>query len=156
MERTPITREGYERLKKELEQLEKVERQQVIKSIAEARAHGDLSENAEYHAAKERQGHLEARIQYLNGQLASADIIDCSNQSCDKVVFGVRVRLTNLDTNDDVIYQLVGPDESDIQAGRLSVVSPLGRALIGKRQGDEVEFKTPSGIRNYEVVEIFI
>ncbi|MGQ9499972.1 MAG: transcription elongation factor GreA [Dissulfurimicrobium sp.] len=156
MGRTPITREGYERLKKELEQLEKIERPNVIKAIAEARAHGDLSENAEYHAAKERQAHLEARIQYLNSQLASVDIIDCNNQSCDRVVFGVKVRLKNLDTNEDVVYQLVGPNESDIQAGRLSVISPLGKALIGKNQGDEVKIKTPSGIRNYEIVEIFI
>ena len=156
MERTPITREGYERLRKELEHLEKVERQDVIKAIAEARAHGDLSENAEYHAAKERQGHVEARIQYLNSNLSSADVIDCDNQSCDRVIFGVRVRLTNLDTNEDVVYQLVGPDESDVQAGRISVVSPLGRALIGKHQGDEIEFKTPAGIRNYELVEIFV
>ncbi|MGB9712386.1 MAG: transcription elongation factor GreA [Dissulfurimicrobium sp.] len=155
MKRTPITKEGYERLKKELEQLERVERQLVIKAIAEARAHGDLSENAEYHAAKERQGHIEARIQYLNNQLASADIIDCSDQDCERVVFGVKVRLINLDTNEEVVYQIVGPDESDIQAGRLSVTSPLGKALIGRRQGDEVELKTPAGIRNYEISEIF-
>lgn len=156
MERIPITREGYERLKKELEHLEKTERQDVIRAIAEARAHGDLSENAEYHAAKERQGHIEARIQYLNSKLSLADVIDCDTQNCDRVIFGVRVKLINLDTNEDVVYQLVGPDESDVQAGRISVASPLGRALIGKSQGDDIEFKTPAGIRNYEVVEIFV
>nr|MDA8161538.1 transcription elongation factor GreA [Desulfobacteraceae bacterium] len=140
----------------ELEHLERVERQDVIRAIAEARAHGDLSENAEYHAAKERQGHIEARIQYLNSKLSSADVIDCDTQNCDRVIFGVKVRLTNLDTNEDVVYQLVGPDESDVQAGRISVASPLGRALIGKGCGDDIEFKTPAGIRNYEVVEIFV
>lgn len=155
MERVPFTREGYDRLKQELERLEKVERYAVIKAIEEARAHGDLSENAEYHAAKERQGHVEARIQYLKGKLGNAEIIDCSNQRCDRIVFGVRVRLSNLDTGEEVAYQLVGPDESDVGEGRISVSSPLGRALIGKEAGDEIEFKTPSGVKNYEVMEIF-
>ncbi len=156
MERTPITREGYDRLKSELENLERVERYKVIKAIEEARAHGDLSENAEYHAAKERQGHVEARIQYLKSKLATAEVIDCENQSCDRVVFGVRVRLENIDTGQEVVYQLVGPDESDVQQGKISVTSPLGRALIGKTEGDEVEVKTPAGIRYYEILEIFI
>ncbi len=156
VERTPITKEGYERLKNELHNLERVERYKVIKAIEEARAHGDLSENAEYHAAKERQGHLEARIQYLQTKLSTADVIDCESQSCERVVFGVKVRLENIDTGEEVVYQLVGPDESDVQQGRISVTSPLGRALIGKYEGDEVEFKTPSGIRNYEILEIFI
>ncbi|NDY42059.1 transcription elongation factor GreA [Dissulfurirhabdus thermomarina] len=155
MNRTPITREGYEKLKAELEHLEKVERYKVIKAIEEARAHGDLSENAEYHAAKERQGHIEARIQYLKGKLAAAEIIDCSTQSCDRVVFGVKVRLENLDSGEELVYQLVGPDESDVQAGRMSVTSPVGRALIGKEEGDEVEVRTPAGIRNYAILEIF-
>ncbi|RUM88232.1 MAG: transcription elongation factor GreA [Thermodesulfatator sp.] len=155
MERTPFTREGYERLKNELEQLERVERYQVIKAIEEARAHGDLSENAEYHAAKERQGQLEARIQYLNSKLATADVIDCKNQSCEKVVFGVKVRLENVDTGEEVVYQLVGPDESEIKEGKISIMSPLGRALLGKEEGDEVEFQSPSGTRTYEVLEIF-
>ncbi len=155
MERTPITKEGYERLKKELEHLEKVERYEVIKAIEEARAHGDLSENAEYHAAKERQGQIEARIQYLNSKLASAEVIDCSNQSCEKVIFGVKVRLENLDTGEEVVYQLVGPDESDIKEGKISIQSPLGMALLGKEEGDEVEFRSPSGLKTYEVLEIF-
>lgn len=156
MRRIPITREGYERLKGELENLEKVERYKAIKAIEEARAHGDLSENAEYHAAKERQGQLEARIKYLSTNLGQAEVIDCDNVDCERVVFGVRVRLENVDTNEEVVYQLVGPDESDVQAGRISVISPLGRALIGKYQGDEVEVRTPAGLRNYELLEIFV
>jgi len=156
MQRTPITKEGYEKLKKELEHLERVERFDVIKAIEEARAHGDLSENAEYHAAKERQGHIEARIQYLKSTLACAEVIDCENQSCDRVVFGVKVRLENIDTGEEVVYQLVGPDESDVQQGKISVTSPLGQALIGKEEGDEVEVKTPGGLRTYEILEIFV
>ncbi len=156
MERTPITKEGYERLKKELENLERVERYKVIKAIEEARAHGDLSENAEYHAAKERQGHVEARIQYLKSKLASAEVIDCSTQKSDRVVFGVRVKLENIDTGEQVVYRLVGPDESDVKEGRISVTSPLGRALIGKYENDEVEIQTPAGTRAYEILEIFV
>jgi len=155
MERIPFTPEGYQKLKEELEHLERVERYEVIKAIEEARAHGDLSENAEYHAAKERQGQLEARIQYLNSKLAAADVIDCSNQSCEKVVFGVKVRLENLDTGEEVVYQLVGPDESDIKLGKISIKSPLGMALLGKEEGDEVEFRSPSGVKTYEILEIF-
>jgi len=155
LERIPFTREGYERLKKELETLERVERPKVVKAIEEARSHGDLSENAEYHAAKERQGQLEARIQYLHAQLSRADVIDCQGQSCERVVFGVRVRLENLNTGEEVVYQLVGPDESDINDGKISVTAPLGRVLIGKEEGDEVEVRTPSGLRYYEIVEIF-
>lgn len=154
MQRTPITKEGYEQLKKELDHLEKVERYAVIKAIEEARAHGDLSENAEYHAAKERQGHVEGRIQYLKSKLGCAEVIDCANQPCDRVVFGVNVKLSNLDTGEEVAYRLVGPDESDIQAGKLSITSPLGKALLGKEPGDEIEFKSPAGLRNYEVLEI--
>ena len=155
MKRTPFTRQGFERLKKELHTLERVERPRVIKAIEEARAHGDLSENAEYHAAKERQGQLEARIQYLHGTLSRADIIDCENQNCDRAVFGVKVRLENVDTGEEVVYQLVGPDESDINKGRISITSPLGRSILGKEEGDEVEVNTPSGRRSYELLEIF-
>ncbi len=156
LERIPFTKEGYEKLKNELETLERVERPKVVKAIEEARAHGDLSENAEYHAAKERQGQLEARIQYLHTQLSKAEVIDCSSQICERVVFGVKVRLENLDTGDEVIYQIVGPDESDINEGKISVTSPLGRALIGKEEGDEVDVNTPSGVKHYEIVEIFV
>jgi transcription elongation factor GreA len=156
MVRTPITKEGYNRLKKELEHLEKIERPAVIQAIAEARGHGDLSENAEYHAAKERQGHIESRIQHLNKILANSEVIDCTNIPCDKVIFGVRVKLINLDTDEEVVYQLVGPEESNIQESRISISSPLGRALIGKTKGDEIEFRSPSGIKNYELMDIFI
>ncbi len=155
LERTPITKEGYEKLKAELEHLERVERRDVIKAIEEARAHGDLSENAEYHAAKERQGQIEGRIQYLQSKLATCEVIDCATQSCERVVFGVKVRLENIDTGEEVVYQIVGPDESDIKEGRISVTSPLGKALIGKEEGDEVVFQSPSGTKNYEILEIF-
>lgn len=156
MERTPFTKEGFERLKKELETLEKIERFKAIKAIAVARAHGDLSENAEYHAAKERQGQLEARIQYLHSKLSVAEVIESENQDCDRVVFGVKVRLENIDSGNEVAYKLVGPDESDVQKGNISVKSPLGQALIGKYEGDEVEVRTPAGLRNYEILEIFV
>ena len=148
MERIPFTKDGFERLKNELETLEKVERFKVIKAIAVARAHGDLSENAEYHAAKERQGQLEARIQYLHSKLSAAEVIE-------RVVFGVKVRLENIDSGDEVVYKLVGPYESDVQKGNLSIKSPLGQALIGKYEGDDIEVLTPAGLRNYEVLEIF-
>ncbi len=156
MERTPFTVEGYRRLKKELENLEKVERAKVIKAIEVARAHGDLSENAEYDAAKERQAQIEGRIQYLHNKLDSAEVIDCKNQDCERVVFGVKVRLENLDSGERCVYRIVGPDESDIKRGKISVRSPLGQALIGKYEGDEVTIRTPGGIRNYEILEIFV
>lgn len=156
MNRIPITKEGYTRLKNELEHLEKVERPAVIQAIAEARGHGDLSENAEYHAAKERQGHIESRIQQLNNILSKAEVIDCSDLPCNRVVFGVRVKLLNLDTEEEVVYQLVGPEESNIQEGRISISSPIGKALLGKTKGDEIEFKSPSGIKTYELMDIFI
>jgi len=156
MERTPFTIEGYERLKKELETLERVERPKVIKAIEVARAHGDLSENAEYDAAKERQAQVEGRIQYLHNKLDSADVIDCKDQGCERVIFGVRVRLENVDSGDESVYRLVGPDESDIKKGSISIRSPLGQALIGKYEGDEVTIRTPAGVRNYEILEIFV
>ncbi|NIA08624.1 MAG: transcription elongation factor GreA [Nitrospiraceae bacterium] len=156
MERTPFTVEGYERLKKELDTLERVERAQVIKAIELARAHGDLSENAEYDAAKERQSHVEGRIQYLHSKLDSADVIDCKDQNSERVVFGVRVKLENVDNEEECVYRLVGPDESDIKEGRISIRSPLGQALIGKYEGDEITIRTPGGIRNYEILEIFV
>ena len=156
MERIPFTIEGYERLKKELETLERVERAKVIKAIEVARAHGDLSENAEYDAAKERQAHVEGRIQHLHNKLDSAEVIDCKSQGCERVVFGVRVRLENIDSGDESVYRLVGPDESNIKEGRISIRSPLGQALIGKYEGDEVTIRTPGGVRNYEILEIFV
>jgi transcription elongation factor GreA len=149
LERTPITRQGYETLKRELEYLKANERPQVIRAIEEARAHGDLSENAEFDAAKNRQGFIEGRMCELEFKLASADIIDTDNLSRDRAVFGSSVILENIDTGETVQYQLVGPDESNIEKGRISVTSPLGRAIIGKKTGDTLVLKAPGGIRQY-------
>ena len=154
MERVPITREGYEFLKKELDHLKSVERPQNIKAIEEARAHGDLSENAEFEAAKDRQGFIEGRVGELEYKLGNADIIDPENLSKDRAVFGTTVVLENIDTGETVKYQLVGPDESDVNRGRISVSSPLGRAIIGKKGGAEIVLAAPGGRRTYELVEI--
>ena len=154
MERTPITKQGYEKLKKELVRLKTVERPENIKAIEEARAHGDLSENAEFEAAKDRQGFLEGRINELTYKLSSADVIDPETLSSDTVVFASRVILENVDTEESVEYQIVGPDESDIEKGMISVTSPLGRAMLGKMPGDEITVQAPGGKRCYELVEI--
>ncbi|MBW2431508.1 MAG: transcription elongation factor GreA [Deltaproteobacteria bacterium] len=154
MERVPVTKEGYEALKKELENLIRVERPENIKAIEEARAHGDLSENAEFAAAKDRQAFIEGRINDLQFKLASADIILPDKLSKDKAVFGCKVLLENIDTGQDVEYQLVEPDESDIEKGRISVSSPIGKAILGKRPGDELTLQVPAGKRVYELVEI--
>ena len=154
MERIPVTREGYEKLKVELDRLKRVERPQNINAIEEARSHGDLSENAEYAAAKDRQGFIEGRISELEYKLAHADVIDPGRLSKDKAVFGSQVLLENIDTGEGVKYQLVGPDESNIADGRISITSPLGRALIGKKPGDELTLDAPGGKRSYELVEI--
>lgn len=154
MERIPMTRIGYERLKKELEHLKSVERPQVIRAIEEARAHGDLSENAEYDAAKERQAFIEGRVSELGYKLGNAEIIEVDNLPKDRAVFACTVVLENIDTGEDVEYQLVGPEESDIQQGRISVTSPLGKAIIGKKAGEEIVLNAPAGKRVYELVEI--
>ncbi len=154
MDRVPITKQGYETLKKELAHLKSVERPENIKAIEEARAHGDLSENAEFEAAKDRQGFIEARINELGYKLGNADIIDPDTLPKDRAVFGCSVILENADTGEDVEYQLVGPDESDIKEGRISVSSPLGKAIIGKKPGQEVVLQAPGGKRCYELVEI--
>jgi len=154
LERVPITKIGYTVLQKELENLKRVERPLNIKAIEEARAHGDLSENAEFHAAKDRQGFIEGRIGELEFKLANAEVIDPEKLQSDKAVFGCYVVLDNIDTGDEVRYQLVGPDESNINEGRISVSSPLGRAIIGKRPGDEVVLNAPGGKRSYELIEI--
>jgi transcription elongation factor GreA len=154
MDRVPVTRQGFEALKKELENLKRVERPENIKAIEEARAHGDLSENAEFHAAKDRQGFIEGRISELEFKIASADIIETHKLPKDRAVFGSRVILENIDTGEDVEYQLVGPDESDIAKGRISVSSPLGKAIIGKKPGDELTLQVPGGKRAYELVDI--
>ena len=154
MDKTPITKEGFEALRRELENLKRVERPQNIKAIEEARAHGDLSENAEFHAAKDRQGFLEGRIGELEFKIANADIIETKKLPKDRAVFGSRVVLENIDTGEDVEYQLVGPDESDIEQGRISIASPLGKAILGKRPGDELAVQVPGGKRAYELVDI--
>ncbi len=154
MKQVPITRQGYDRLKKELANLKSVERPSNIKAIEEARAHGDLSENAEFDAAKERQAFLEGRIMELQYKLGNADVIDPDTLSKDFARFGCTVLLENIDTGDEVKYQLVGPDESDINEGRISVASPLGQAIIGKQIGDEIIIIAPVGKRSYELIEI--
>ena len=154
MQRVPVTKEGYEALKKELENLKRVVRPENIKAIEEARAHGDLSENAEFAAAKDRQGFIEGRISELQYKIANADIIVPDQLNKDKAVFGSTVLLENVETGENVEYQLVGPDESDIEQGRISISSPLGRAILGKKPGDELSFQVPGGKREYELVEI--
>ncbi len=154
MEQIPITKKGYETLKKELDRLKRVERPNNIKAIEEARAHGDLSENAEFHAAKERQSFIVGRIEELEYKIAAADIIDTEKLPTDRVVFGSRVLLENVDTGENSEYQLVGPDESDAKQGRISIISPLGKAIIGKKVFDELTLQVPNGTRCYEIVEI--
>jgi len=154
LDRTPITKKGYEVLKKELNNLKKVDRPQNIKAIEEARAHGDLSENAEFDAAKDRQGFIEGRIGELTFKLANADIIDTDKLPRDRAVFGSKVVIENIDTGDNIEYQLVGPEESDIDKGRIYVSSPLGKEIVGKRPGDEFALQAPGGRRNYELIEI--
>ncbi|MDY6832052.1 MAG: transcription elongation factor GreA [Thermodesulfobacteriota bacterium] len=154
VETIPITRQGYEKLNQELSRLKTVERPANIRAIEEARAHGDLSENAEFHAAKEKQGFIEGRINELEHKLASANIIDPSTLTRDRAVFGCTIRLESIDTGDEVEYQLVGPDESNIDNGLISVTSPLGKAILGKVPGDEVVLQAPGGKRSYELIEI--
>jgi transcription elongation factor GreA len=154
LERIPMTRKGYQTLKKELEHLKSTERPLVIRAIEEARAHGDLSENAEYHAAKERQGFIEGRLSELGYKLGNAEIIEVDNLPKDRAVFACTVMLENVDTGEAVEYQLVGPEESDIEKGRISVTSPLGKAIIGKKPGEEIVLNAPAGKRVYELVEI--
>jgi len=154
LERVPVTKEGYAALKEELEMLKRVDRPQNIRAIEEARAHGDLSENAEYAAAKDRQGFIEGRIGELGFKVANAEIIETGKLPKDRVVFGSKVLLENIDTGENVEYQLVGPDESDIEKGRISISSPLGKAILGKKPGDELTFEVPDGKRFYELVQI--
>jgi len=154
LEKIPITRQGYEALKKELEHIKKVERPKNIQAIEEARSHGDISENAEFEAAKDRQAFIEGRIGELEYKLGMADIIDPETLPKDRVVFSCSVLLENTDTGENVEYQLVGPDESDVEQGRISILSPLGKAIIGKKPGDEITLQTPGGQRAYELVEI--
>lgn len=150
----PMTHEGYRSLQDELKRLIRVERPRVVQDIAEARGHGDLSENAEYDAAKNRQGFIEGRIKELNDKIARAEVINPAELNSDKVVFGARVTLFDVGAENEVCYQIVGEDEADIKKGKISVTSPVGRALIGHRLDDEVRIKVPSGLRVYEVVDI--
>lgn len=154
MKRTPITKEGYAVLREELDRLKKHERPRIIAAIEEARGHGDLSENAEYIYAKERQAFIEARMQDLENKLGNAEIIDTTKLPTDRIVFGSKFIVSNLDTDEEITYQIVGVDESDIKKGRISVDSPMAKALIGKRIQDEVIVDTPNGKREFEIIDI--
>ena len=155
MKRTPMTLRGAEALRAELRRLKSEARPSVIKAIAEARAHGDLSENAEYHAAREQQGFIEGRINEIEAKLSNAEIIDPSKLTNNgKAVFGAVVELEDQDDGTRVVYQVVGEDEADIRAGRISITSPIARALVGKSQGDVVDVSAPGGVRSYEIVTV--
>jgi transcription elongation factor GreA len=151
----PLTKRGAEKLKEELHRLKTVERQDVIKAIAEARAQGDLSENAEYDAAKDKQGFIEGRILEIEGKLAAAQVIDPSSLDAGgRVVFGATVDLEDEDSGAKATYQIVGDDEADLKEGRISISSPIARALIGKEAGDVAEVTAPGGLRHYEIIEV--
>ncbi len=150
----PMTKESFDSLQDELKRLIREERPRVIQDIAEARGHGDLSENAEYDAAKNRQGFIEGRIQELKDKLARAYVVDLSNLKPDKVVFGATVTLYDTMTEEEVTYRIVGEDEADIKTGKLSCTSPVGRALIGHKLDDTVRAKVPSGVKEYEIIDI--
>lgn len=152
--RIPMSVTGNQKLRDELLHLTRVERGAVVKAIEVAREHGDLKENAEYHAAKDRQGHIEGRILELKDKLSRAEIIDCLKVRVDTIVFGTVVQLLDLDTDEEITYQLLGPEEADVKKGSISVLSPLGRSMLGKEVGDEVVAVTPGGTREFEVVEI--
>jgi transcription elongation factor GreA len=154
MDKMPITAKGFAALEEELKQRQQVVRPRIIEAISEARSHGDLSENAEYHAAKENQSLNEGRIQELESMIARADIIDVSKLSGDKIKFGATVKLVDEDTEQERIYQIVGDPEADVKSGRVSISSPVARALIGKGVGDTVEVSTPGGGKSYEIVEV--
>src|SRR6202795_545293 len=154
MEKVPMTAGGYAALEVEVKQRQSVDRPRIIEDIAEARAHGDLSENAEYHAAKEQQSHNEGRIAELEDKLARADVIDVSKLSGDTVKFGATVTLIDEDTDKKAVWQIVGEPEADAKAGKISIASPLARALVGKKKGANVEVVTPGGAKAYEIVKV--
>ena len=154
IERILMSVTGHKQLREELERLERVERPDIIKAIEVARAHGDLSENAEYHAAKERQGMVEGRILDLKDKLGRAEIIDCTKVATGRVVFGTVITLFDMKTETEVTFQLLGPEEVDVDKGVISFLSPLGKALLGKEEDDEVSVGTPGGMREYEVISI--
>lgn len=153
--KVPITAKGAEKLRAELKELKSVARPKVIEAIAEARAHGDLKENAEYHAAREQQSFIEGRIAEINAKLGNAQIIDITEMEHNgKVIFGATVDLAEEDTGEEVTYQIVGEDEADIKLGMISITSPIARALIGKEEGDVAEVQAPGGVKSYEIVEV--
>lgn len=154
MDKVPMTREGFAALESELKNLKSVERPEVIEAIAVAREHGDLSENAEYHAARERQSFIEGRIKELEGVISAAQIIDPASLSGETVKFGARVLIVDEDTDIEVSYQIVGQYEANADEGRLSITAPISRALIGKAIGDSVEVHTPQGLKTYEILEV--
>lgn len=155
MQRVPMTTAGAEALRKELDQLKKVDRPRISAAIADAREHGDLKENAEYHAAREQQGFCEGRIQDIESKLSNAQIIDITTiQNTGKVIFGVTVTIVDVDSDEEKVYQIVGDDEADIKSGKLSVNSPIARGLIGREEGDTVQIDTPGGTKEYEVDKV--
>ena len=154
IDKIPITREGLEKLRQELHTIITVDRPQNIKAIEEARAHGDLNENAEYHAAKERQSFLEAKKNELEMAISRSEVIEINNEPSENIIFGSTVELNNLASNQTVTYQLVGPYESNPEDGKISVTSPLGKALIGKEEDDYIKLKTPGGVQEFEILEI--
>jgi transcription elongation factor GreA len=154
MNKIPMTAEGYDRLREDLKRLKTVDRPAVIRAIAEAREHGDLAENAEYHSARDRQSFIEGRLAEIEDKIARAEVIDVSKLSGSVIKFGAKVTLADEETDEEQTFQIVGEDEADISQGRLSVTSPLARALIGKQTGESVEVATPRGAKSYEVVTV--
>ena len=154
MQKFPMTVEGHAALEAELKHLKSVDRPEIVEAIAVAREHGDLSENAEYHAAKEKQGFIEGRIQELESKLALAQVIDVTTMSGDTVKFGAKVKLVNEDTEEESTYQIVGEDEANVKEGKISIGSPLSRAMIGKEVGDSIEVIAPGGTKAYEILEV--
>lgn len=153
-DRVPMTPRGHEMMKEELERLKTVERPRIVKEIEAARAHGDLSENAEYHAAKEKQGHIEGRITMLEDKLARAQVIDGTGQGTDRVTFGATVVLEDTESGDEITYTIVGEDEADVNKGMISVTSPIARAIMGKEPDTNVRVQVPKGVRELEILEI--
>jgi transcription elongation factor GreA len=154
MNKNPITPEGYSKLREELNHLRSVERPKIIQMIAVAREHGDLSENAEYHAARDRQSFVEGRVKEIEDKLARAEVIDPTKLSGDKVAFGATVKLSNTQTEEEVVYRIVGADEANLEAGSISISSPLARSLLGREVGDEVKVRMPGGERLYEILDV--
>lgn len=150
----PLTPAGYEQLKKEIEHIKNVERPDNIKAIEEARAHGDLSENAEYHAAKDEQGLIAARLGKLEGILSRAEVIDSSKHQGSEIVFGAKVKLVDLENDEELSYQIIGTYEADIKKGTISIESPIAKGLIGKKEGDEVSIRTPKGLRDFGILSV--